>query len=283
MPPIPHSDDPSLSLAGRQRGTNDLLAQTGDYLLGDRWTITDHARGGNDVLTGTTVYGDGYTMDGWARGGNDLLIAAGEGATLVGDARDLGGSARGGNDRLVDALPPAPTSGAAARLYGDAVNLDGQARGGNDILFGQNLYGDASGLGGESRGGNDVLVARDGAACILRGDAFSLGTDTIGGNDRLVSGTGNDELYGDSIKGSSNATVGRDTFVFRPDSGTDLILDFQQGFDRIDVRALGYDSFAGIEPDIEVVRSTSIIHFSADDQVSVVGFAALTAADFVFA
>ena len=79
---IPQSNDPLLFLILSQRGTNDTLVQTGAHLVGDRHTITDFARGGNDGLTGTLVYGDGFAMLEHARGGNDRLTSAGLNASL---------------------------------------------------------------------------------------------------------------------------------------------------------------------------------------------------------
>ena len=60
----------------------------------------------------------------------------------------------------------------------------------------------------------------------------SAGNDTInglGGNDRIIGGPGNDTLRGGT---------GRDTFVFGPGSGSDRILDFSLGQDRIELNGV---------------------------------------------
>ena len=77
-------------------------------------------------------------------------------------------------------------------------------------------------------GGNDTL---DGLG----------GNDTInglGGNDRIIGGPGNDTLSGGT---------GRDNFVFGPGSGSDRILDFSLGQDKIllDERRLVQLDFTG--------------------------------------
>jgi Ca2+-binding RTX toxin-like protein len=68
------------------------------------------------------------------------------------------------------------------------------------------------------------------------------------GNDRLVCGGGDDEMFGDfqEIGGPGTVRLGRDVFAFGAASGQDLVLDFQQGLDRLDVRGAGLtaDEFA---------------------------------------
>lgn len=66
---------------------------------------------------------------------------------------------------------------------------------------------------------DDHLEARGTAATTLQGGA---------GNDRLVAGRGQTTLFGGA---------GDDLFVFRPGGGTDRIMDFGRGADRIDLSA----------------------------------------------
>jgi len=63
--------------------------------------------------------------------------------------------------------------------------------------------------------------------------------NTQGGDDTLISGTGNDAMWGDAEQMLDNALGGRDTFVFGPNNGEDVIYDFQQGMDLIDLSWLG--------------------------------------------
>ena len=93
---------------------------------------------------------------------------------------------------------------------------------------------------------------------------------------------------------------GQDTFVFGPHNGNDLINDFHQGEDIIEIvssaaghvppQAAGHippqagGNFPGTfsDLDIEVVGSDSVIHFGPNDSVTVVGVTALTESDFHF-
>jgi len=103
-------------------------------------------------------------------------------------------------------------------LRGDLNDRDPQddIDGGNDIIF-----------GGE---GNDRIGGKAGND-ILSGDA---GDDLIWGDDGddiLMGVTGNDILVGDNFSGGS----GSDLFVFGLGDGTDTVLDFEVGIDRIGI------------------------------------------------
>ncbi|MEL6139172.1 MAG: calcium-binding protein, partial [Cyanobacteria bacterium J06628_6] len=101
-------------------------------------------------------------------------------------------------------------------LRGDLNIRDPQddVMGGNDIIFG----GDGNDrIGGKS--GNDILSG-DAGDDLIYGDA---------GDDILMGVTGNDILVGDNFSGGS----GSDLFVFGLGDGTDTVLDFEIGNDRI--------------------------------------------------
>ncbi|MEO0884636.1 MAG: serine hydrolase [Cyanobacteria bacterium J06648_10] len=101
-------------------------------------------------------------------------------------------------------------------LRGDVNNRstqDGES-GGNDIIFG----GEGSDrIGGKS--GNDILSG-DAGDDFIWGDA---------GDDFIMGVTGNDTLIGDNFSDGS----GSDLFVFGNGDGTDTIVDFEVGIDRI--------------------------------------------------
>jgi serralysin len=97
------------------------------------------------------------------------------------------------------------------------------------------------------------------------------------------------------------AQFGHDTFVFDPQNGNDLINDFHQGEDIIELDGFftipvptqaaqhippeaGISQFLETFSDlnIEEVNGSSVIHFDANNSVTVVGVAGLTAADFHF-
>ncbi|MBT9312782.1 S8 family serine peptidase [Leptothoe kymatousa] len=105
---------------------------------------------------------------------------------------------------------------------------------GNDILRGDlNLRGPQDNIAGgndviSGGNGNDTIGGKSGDD-ILSGDA---GDDLIygdNGNDTLIGGTGNDVLVGDNFSEAS----GDDLFVFGSNDGTDTVLDFEVGADKI--------------------------------------------------
>jgi Ca2+-binding RTX toxin-like protein len=132
-----------------------------------------------------------------------------------------------------------------------------------------------------SVGGNDTLTAGDSANNTLVGDASSMQDNTVAGNDRLISGTGSDNMWGDAqtingVAASPTAptgfvTTGADTFVFKPNSGTDYINDFRQSDgDKIDVSAYGFDDITDMT--ITAIGGNTNIAFDGTDSVTLVGF-----------
>ncbi|MBE9062130.1 hypothetical protein IQ256_14285 [cf. Phormidesmis sp. LEGE 11477] len=138
--------------------------------------------------------------------------------TLLGDATDNTINALGGDDVVAGNLGDDIITGGDGDdiLRGDLNNRSPQDNimGGNDIIFG----GEGSDrIGGKS--GNDILSGD-------AGDDFIWGDD---GDDIITGGTGNDTLVGDNFSNGS----GSDLFVFGSSDGTDTILDFEVGTDRI--------------------------------------------------
>jgi Ca2+-binding RTX toxin-like protein len=193
-----------------------------------------HANGGSDHATldlsdikGQAQFGYGSTQGSgvWTNGEGEVNIGliGIEGLTIIGNDQKntfRGGSFRNefkggdGNDNL---------TGGSARdlLFGE--NGDDTLGGGegNDLLNGGT--GDDDLLGGH---GDDRLLGSSGKD-LLEGD---FGDDTLiggRGRDRLDGGWGDDTLTGGA---------GRDLFVFTKGEGTDQILDFELGLDRIDLR-----------------------------------------------
>ncbi|MEM7061659.1 MAG: TIGR03118 family protein [Cyanobacteria bacterium P01_B01_bin.77] len=139
------------------------------------------------------------------------------GQTLVGDDADDTLDAGGGDDTVAGGLGNDVITGGGGDdvLRGDANSRAPQnGAGGNDIIFG----GDGNDrIGGKA--GNDILSG-DAGDDLIWGDA---------GDDILMGVTGNDILVGDNFSGGS----GSDLFVFGNGDGTDTILDFEVGIDRI--------------------------------------------------
>ncbi|MEM9093099.1 MAG: calcium-binding protein [Cyanobacteria bacterium P01_F01_bin.53] len=138
--------------------------------------------------------------------------------TLLGTAADDTLEAGSGNDTVAGELGNDVITGGGGDdvLRGDANSRSPQDNetGGNDIIFGG--------------GGNDRIGGKAGND-ILSGDA---GDDLIwgdNGDDIIMGMTGNDTLVGDN----NSDGVGSDLFVFGNGDGTDTILDFEVGIDRI--------------------------------------------------
>ena len=108
----------------------------------------------------------------------------------------------------------------------------------NDILAGDGRDNWLDGSGGDDRlyggpdGGDDVLAGGEGDDRLYGGK----------GNDTLEGGPGNDQLRGGRDNDRLDGGEGDDTFFFSPGGEDDIILDFGNGEDKIDLTA-----FADIE------------------------------------
>ncbi|KPQ36560.1 MAG: D-alanyl-D-alanine carboxypeptidase [Phormidesmis priestleyi Ana] len=148
----------------------------------------------------------------------DIIVGTEDGETIVGSDTSDYIQALGGNDTVAGGLGDDIIEGGDGDdiLRGDRNDRstqDGEP-GGNDIIFG--------GAGNDRIGGkagNDILSGD-------AGDDLIWGDD---GDDIIMGGVGNDILVGDNFSGGS----GSDLFVFGNGDGTDTILDFEVGIDRI--------------------------------------------------
>lgn len=263
-----------------------------------------------DIDTSLTLIGSDH--DDWGRGGarndllktglgNDTMRGAGGDDTIKGGAgRDvLAGNA--GNDRI---------DGGA-----DRDRIDGG--GGNDILNGGGGRDLIDGGSGDDRidggrghdrldggkgadfirgsGGNDVIGGGSGSDILKGGkgaDTLSggAGADTLignGGNDSLFGGVGNDMMNGgagrDSIRGGAGGDTlfgggGADVFLFDAAMANDVIHDFQDGTDIIDVSALG---LAAADITIASAGTDALVTLGTLGTITLTGIApsALTLAD----
>jgi len=161
--------------------------------------------------------------------------------------------------------------------------IDGGA--GDDTLRGGSE--DNTILGGEGRdqmygyAGDDFMDGgSDGDT--MRGGA---GDDTLvggGRNDELIGGRGDDRLQGDG---------GADTYVFRrTDNGDDIIVDFQDGTDLIDLSQFGIQNFNALKNGLNAVSNGAdgvIIDLDAaggSGSIRIVGITVgdLSGSDFIF-
>ncbi|MBW6398610.1 right-handed parallel beta-helix repeat-containing protein [Roseomonas sp. HJA6] len=179
---------------------------------------------------------------------------------------------RGGSD--IDRLAG---DGAANRIEGLGSTDYLAGGGGNDTILG----GPGSDmLGGGA--GNDSLLGGDDGDLIAGG----LGADTLlgqAGEDWLSGGAGNDRLVGGGGFDALTGGDGADVFVAAPGMGGDLVFDFTDGVDRIDVRALGLTSVSQMV--IVGGPEATLVSFGGEDLMVLLDVVPgmLGAADFIFA
>ena len=266
-----------------------LMGVDDDTVQGNAGNDLILGRAGNDVMFGgdgqDTMTGDDGSDDMNGGAGNDLMTGGlGEDTLSGGDGNDtLVGN--DGNDSLIGARNDDVLMG------GDG---DDFADGGfeNDTIVGGR--GDDTLLGNR---GNDLVTGGDGADSILGGDANDTlsggaGRDTIdgeGGNDLVVGGLDDDSLSGgdgadtlvgnegnDTLLGGSGLdrlsgglgddelTGGTlaDVFVFIVKGGDDVITDFENNVDLIDLTAFN-TTFGAMQTAISNFNGGSLIDLDA--------------------
>jgi parallel beta-helix repeat protein len=183
---------------------------------------------------------------------------------------------------------------------GDAALIGGSA---GDRLAGDGAANRIEGLGGTDyvagSGGNDTLLGGDGddmlgggldADSVLGGNGGDVitggsGGDTLlgeAGEDWLSGGDGADWLNGGAGFDALTGGVGGDVLVATRGMGGDLVNDFADGVDRIDLRDLDISEMAGMI--IVGGEDATLISFGGDDLMVLLGIApgALGTADFIF-
>lgn len=196
-----------------------------------------HGRGGDDWLAG--------------RGGNDRLDGGGGRDHLSGGRGADRLSGGDGHDELSGGGGRDVISGGAGRDL---------ARGGNgaDRVFG--------------RSGNDSLLGQDGADRLIGGAGDDWLSGGAGG-DRLIGGGGNDTLTGGTGDDVLIGGGGEDCFVFMAGDGSDRIVGYTPGVDRlmIDIDLTGRDA-AGFAA--EYMRQTDdglVISLADGDRIVLIG------------
>lgn len=169
--------------------------------------------------------------------GNDLVVNSG---IIVGDV-EMGNdndTYRGRRDGFVD-----------GDIEGEAGNdkLIGASQ--SDTMLGGDGLDTLRGAGGEDdlRGGagNDVIWGGSDDDVLSGGN----GKDTLLGNlgdDSLLGGGGIDTLNGGRGDDTLTGGGGADRFVFKRDAGDDVITDFVDGTDKINLSAYGLSGFSDI-------------------------------------
>lgn len=183
-------------------------------VIQDKYGVNEDWATGDDVYTLADASGPGvYYRSIWDAGGVDQITYS------------------GARDTTIDLRP---------------ATLQYEEGGGGRVSFAYGVHGGytiANGVTIEqarSGSGNDTLFGND-AANILAGGAGNDAIDGGLGNDTLIGGAGADTLTGGG---------GADTFLYEAlldsqGAGRDVITDFQQGSDRIDLTAIEVSRYVG--------------------------------------
>lgn len=126
---------------------------------------------------------------------------------------------------------------------------------------------------------------------VLNEDLFGgQNVDTLdggGGKDRLYGGLGDDILIDGAGVDNMTGGDGADTFRLTADSATDVIRDFENGIDLIDVSALGIVSFDQLTTEVwgtgKVLVRGAREKLIIDDGTQTLNLADIDALDFIFA
>lgn len=247
-PTTPSDPDTGKTVVG---GSND------DQLSGTNWDDILSGKGGNDRLDGGA--GNDHL---WGGAGNDVLNG-GTGNDILGGGTGADFLSGGAGD---DILYGGKDNG-ADKLYGGSGNDVIWAGGGNDVLYG----GDNNDvLGGGA--GNDIMGGGTGNDILYGG----------GGNDKLYGGTGNDRLHGGPGNDELSGGAGSDTFYFRKGTGTDRILDFTRGEDKIDLTAFSTRSIPLDFKDIGIETNANNITLTINGiEIVLEGLKSISRDDFI--
>jgi Ca2+-binding RTX toxin-like protein len=294
-----------------------LFAETGDL---DGFGSTDvliniegvFGSGHDDVIYGNDLANQLNGLDGkdtiFGLGGADLLqgaagddsIDGGTGVDTVvatGARADYTITAIAGGAVLTDTRAGSPdgadtVTGVEVFRFSDgdktlAQLLGGGATAGNDSLVGTAGGNSLNGLGGDDSidgmGGNDTLAGSTGNDS-LRGGA---GDDHLlggAGLDRLIGGGGNDTLEGGAGRDVLAGGVGADVFFLRPGMRGEVVADFTQGVDHIDLSTTAIHDFTALQAAVVQGANSFTITIATGDVAIVKGiqFSSLSASDFIF-
>ncbi|MFO1049541.1 MAG: calcium-binding protein [Geminicoccaceae bacterium] len=238
-----------------------------------------------------------------------LVGSAGADAVLLSDADHLSFYFLGGRDSSESGADSVRGGGGVDYLYGWGGNDSLNGGAGADLIFGG--LGRDTLLGGDGvdqlhgDSGNDTLKGGDGGDLLFgEGDDDLVqggdGYDHLSGgagNDRLSGNGGKDQLDGGAGDDQLTGGAGSDRFIVTPGgydlSGTrgqaDVVLDFQNGVDRLTVTGFGpaYDTAAEILAAATVSGGSTFITlvepgglFPPATTIELRGFTQLDAADF---
>lgn len=294
------------------RGNDFLVGGAGnDRLIGLQGDDSFIGGGGNDLILGGI--GDDTAIVNVSTDGSDRVN--------LGSGMDMVTVAAASPQQIRLTFTSAEVGNASANDSGAMANQDGglavrlQAEDAAGILTGPISRYDDEGVSFVSATPGVTFDVRDLVSGVERGNQFevvTLGTsagDVFNetgedeayyinagmGNDRLTGGTGRDFLVGglgnDRLNGREGADsllggAGNDVFVFNGDTGSDTIVDFVSGADRIDLRAYGI-GFDDVRATASGADTLLDVNTDGDDafefQIRLVNAGAPAESDYIFA
>ncbi|MBL8589088.1 MAG: hypothetical protein JNK46_11215 [Methylobacteriaceae bacterium] len=254
-----------------------------DTLYGEDGNDTLNGDAGNDVLIGGLGNDaiNGGTEDDSADGGAGVdTINLGAGADFAAGGTGNDTINGGANNDRIDGNDGADTlngDDGADTIYGGAGGDTINGGIGGDVLIGEAdsdiISGGDDGDSIDGGAGGDILNGDGGTDFIQGGadnDAITGGADADdlrgdGGEDAITGGTGGDTMYG----GADG-----DRFLFAIGSGVDVIVDFQDGLDKIDLS--GYAGANAGNTIIAQSGANTVVSFAGAfaDQVILLNFTA---------
>ncbi len=271
-------------LIGSYGQSNFLSGGVGnDYLFGLSGIDALYGGWGNDLLEGG---GDADTLNG-SIGIDTASYASSAGAVTVRLYNGTGSGNDAHGDTLVDIenLIGSGFDDALIGAYGVDNMLEGGAgadylnglTGSNTVSYASSASGvtirlyNSTGTGGDATG--DTLVGFDNVLGSNTGDTL-IGSYGVG--NIINGGGGGDHLFG---------LTGDDTFAFNDNFGNDVIHDFTDGAEFMDMSA---SSLSAADLRIEVVGSDTVVHFdqvdaTISDTITLAGISSgIDASDFIF-
>ncbi len=240
--------------------------------------------------------------------GDDYIDGGANPDFIYGDAGDFSGTLNAATTTLTTGNDELFGAAGADTIYGDGGAGNSIASSLETLNFGDDWINGGAGA--------DTLVGDYGGDLLDTGVLLNFGNDNIqggagddtifgdsdrgpviglaGGNDTINGGAGDDELWGD-FAGITTAGAGADRFVFSGAHGNDVIMDFDDGADLINLRSFGITSWEQLLPHVtnvgeEGASLTSVVDLTSFgggtitiEKTEIVHTVVVDASDFIFA
>ncbi|MBX9454650.1 MAG: M10 family metallopeptidase C-terminal domain-containing protein [Rhizobium sp.] len=242
------------------RSTSKALATVIGSDEGLQFINTSAVRSNSGIAIQGDAGSDVIDNRGWLEG--DVRLGGGD-DTFLGSTGGVSGVIRGGG-------------GDDLYVINSSLQVKETAAGGIDTVHSTDSYRLKKNFENLTLLGEDPMTAKgNGLDNVLVGNI---------GNNRLAGGRGNDTLDGGAGNDRLTGNAGRDVFVFAPGSGTDRIMDFDDGRDRISLAAFeDIETMGDVRDHMVVGRRNAVIEIG-EDRLVIVGGADIhfRADDFLF-